>query len=587
MKKIVAIILALVTVLSVLTGCTTTLVKDKETGKYDKGAVIDMYLTDCIYYFDPQQSITDESQLKLLSLVFEGLTYIDENGKWQKALMKEYEVDVDDGENFSILITINDTRWTDGRTVQAADFVYSWKRLLDPEQKNEAASLLYDVKNARACKTGDATIDDLGIYAVDTYVLKVEFEEKIDVDQFMENCSSIALVPLREDVVSRYGDDDWAMKSTSIITNGPFALKDMSYDRTFRIERSTYYYLDPEKEEYLDKFVVPYRLMIDYNEGDVEEQFERYLAGEILYEGEIPLSYRAEYKDKATVTDMMSTHTYVFNTTNPLFEKAEVRRALSLAIDRNEIVNIVTFAKPATGYIPAKVFDANRKTEFRTVGGELISASANVEEAKSLLKSAGVSGGSFTLTVRDKEVDLAIAEYVKGVWQSLGFKVKIEAVNAKITSEDKTYIADDVFQTKYDTSDFDVIAIDMTMLAPDAYSALAQYALEFSGNGVDMNSETYDLYGHVSGYHSEEYDALIDAAYSERDRAARTEILHDAEEMLLEDMPVIPLVVLQDAYLAIDDLKKIDTTYYGVRDFKDTELKNYMNYKDVVSEDAE
>jgi len=586
MKKLVAIILALVTVLGVLTGC-TTLVKDKETGKYDKGAVIDMLLTDCIYYFDPQQSITDESQLKLLSLVFEGLTYIDENGKWQKAIMKEYKIDSDDEENFSILITLNDTRWTDGRTVQAADFVYSWKRLLDPEKKNEAASLLYDIKNARACKIGDATIDDVGIYAVDTYVIKVEFEEKINIDQFMENCSSIALVPLREDVVTRYGDADWAMKSTSIITNGPFTLKEMSYDRTFRIERSTYYYLNPEKEEHLDKYVIPYRLMIEYNEGDVEEQFERYLNGEIIYNGEIPLSKRAEYKDEATVTDMMSTHTYVFNTTNPLFEKAEVRRALSLAIDRNEIANIITFAKPATGYIPGKVFDVDRKSEFRTVGGDLISASANVEEAKSLLKSAGVNSGSFTLTVRNKEVDIAIAEYVKGVWESLGFNVKIEKVKAKVTSDDKTYVADDIFQTKYDTSDFDVIAIDMTMLAPDAYSALAQYALEFSGNGVDMNSETYDLYGHVSGYNSEAYDTLIDSAYAERDRAKRTEILHDAEEMLLNDMPVIPLVFLQDAYLAIGDLKNLDTTYYGIRDFKDTELKNYMNYKEVETEDAE
>jgi len=586
MKKLVAIILALVTVLGVLTGC-TTLVKDKETGKYDKGAVIDMLLTDCIYYFDPQQSITDESQLKLLSLVFEGLTYIDENGKWQKAIMKEYKIDSDDEENFSILITLNDTRWTDGRTVQAADFVYSWKRLLDPEKKNEAASLLYDIKNARACKIGDATIDDVGIYAVDTYVIKVEFEEKINIDQFMENCSSIALVPLREDVVTRYGDADWAMKSTSIITNGPFTLKEMSYDRTFRIERSTYYYLNPEKEEHLDKYVIPYRLMIEYNEGDVEEQFERYLNGEIIYNGEIPLSKRAEYKDEATVTDMMSTHTYVFNTTNPLFEKAEVRRALSLAIDRNEIANIITFAKPATGYIPGKVFDVDRKSESRTVGGDLISASANVEEAKSLLKSAGVNSGSFTLTVRNKEVDIAIAEYVKGVWESLGFNVKIEKVKAKVTSDDKTYVADDIFQTKYDTSDFDVIAIDMTMLAPDAYSALAQYALEFSGNGVDMNSETYDLYGHVSGYNSEAYDTLIDSAYAERDRAKRTEILHDAEEMLLNDMPVIPLVFLQDAYLAIGDLKNLDTTYYGIRDFKDTELKNYMNYKEVETEDAE
>ncbi len=586
MKKVLALILATVTVLSALTGC-TTLVKDKETGKYDKGAVIDMLLTDGVYYFDPQQSITDDSMLKVLSLVFEGLTYIDENGKWQKALMKSYKVDVDDGEKFSILITLNDTRWTDGRTVQAADFVYSWKRLLNPENKNEAASLLYDIKNARACKTGDMTVDDIGVYAVDTYVLEVQFEGKIDLDQFFENCSSIALVPLREDVVTRYGDDEWAMKSTSIITNGPFALKEISYDDTVRLERSTYYYLSAEGDEHLDKYVIPYRLMQNYHVGDVDAQFDAYLAGESLYDGVIPLDKRAEYKDKATVTDMMVTHTYVFDTTNPLFEKSDVRRALSLAIDRNEIVNIITFAKPATGYVPYKVFDADRKSEFREVGGELISASANIDEAKRLLASAGVDGGSFTLTVRNKEVDVAIAEYVAGVWGDLGFDVEIEAVDAKIKIEDKMTISDDIFQTKYDEGDFDVIAIDMTMLAPDAYTALSQFALEFSGNGVDMNSDTYDLYAHVSGYNSAEYNALIDSVYSTLDRAERAELLHDAEEMLIEDMPVIPLVFLQDAYVAIGDLKNLDSTYYGIRDFKDTELKNYMDYKDVTAEEDE
>ncbi len=584
MKKVVALVLAAVTVLSVLTGC-TTLVKNKETGKYDKGAVIDMYLTDGIYYFDPQQSITDDSQLKLISLLFEGLTYIDENGKWQKALMKDYTVDVDDGENFSILITLNTTRWTDGRTVQAADFVYSWKRLLNPENKKEAATLLYDVKNARACKTGDLTVDDVGVYAVDTYVLEVQFEKKIDLDQFFENCSSIALVPLREDVVTRYGDDEWAMKATSIITNGPFALKEITHDKSMRLERSTYYYLDPEKSEYLDKYVIPYRLMHDYNLGDEADQFDAYLAGESLYNGVIPLDKRAEYKDEAVVTDLMATHTYVFDTTNPLFEKAEVRRALSLAIDRNAIVELITFAKPATGYIPENVFDANRKTEFRKVGGELISASSSIEEAKSLLKSAGVSGGSFTITVRDREVDVAIAEYVADVWESLGFEVKVDAVKAKVKTEDKTTTAVDTFQKKYDEGDFDVIAIDMTMLAPDAYSALSQFALEFSGNGVDMNSDTYDLYGHISGYNSEAYNALIDSAYNESDRAKKTEILHDAEKMLLDDMPVIPLVFLQDAYVATGELKNLDSTYYGIRDFKDTELKNYMNYKEAEAEE--
>lgn len=581
MKKVLSLVLAMITAGSVLAGC-TTLEKD-ETGNYDKGAIIDMYLTTEVYDFDPQNSITDDAMLKAYSLMYEGLTTIDENGKWQKALMKNYKVEKDAEGEFSILITLNNTRWSDGRTVQAADFVYSWKRLLEADAANEASSLLYDIKNARDVKTGDATVDDLGIAAVDTYVLQVEFEQKVDLDLFFENCSSIALVPLREDVITRYKDNDdveiWAQKSTSIVTNGPFCPKEIIYGTTLRLERSSYYYLDAEKEEPLDKFVIPYRLLTTYGTGTAEDQLAALNSGSIFYNGELPLSARAQYANDVNLTDMMGTHTYVFNTNNSLFAKPEVRKALSMAIDRNQIVSIVTYAKAATGYVPYKVFDSKSGTSFREVGGNILSSTADVAGAKSLLSSAGVNGGSFTLSVRNNEVDLAIADYVAGVWGDLGFNVTVEAVKTTANSTDPQNLKVDNFQLLYDSGEFDVIAIDMMMLSTDAFSALSQFAVSFSGNGVDMDSENYDLYGHVSGYANEEYNALIESAYAEKDRAARAAILHQAEAKLLEDMPVIPVVFLQDAYLSSSELSGIESTYYGTRDFKDVQLKDYMTYK--------
>ncbi|MBQ2278238.1 MAG: peptide ABC transporter substrate-binding protein [Clostridia bacterium] len=581
MKKVLSLVLAMITAGSVLAGC-TTLEKD-ETGNYDKGAIIDMYLTTEVYDFDPQNSITDDAMLKAYSLMYEGLTTIDENGKWQKALMKNYKVEKDAEGEFSILITLNNTRWSDGRTVQAADFVYSWKRLLEADAANEASSLLYDIKNARDVKTGDATVDDLGIAAVDTYVLQVEFEQKVDLDLFFENCSSIALVPLREDVITRYKDNDdveiWAQKSTSIVTNGPFCPKEIIYGTTLRLERSSYYYLDAEKEEPLDKFVIPYRLLTTYGTGTAEDQLAALNSGSIFYNGELPLSARAQYANDVNLTDMMGTHTYVFNTNNSLFAKPEVRKALSMAIDRNQIVSIVTYAKAATGYVPYKVFDSKSGTSFREVGGNILSSTADVAGAKSLLSSAGVNGGSFTLSVRNNEVDLAIADYVAGVWGDLGFNVTVEAVKTTANSTDPQNLKVDNFQLLYDSGEFDVIAIDMMMLSTDAFSALSQFAVSFSGNGVDMDSENYDLYGHVSGYANEEYNALIESAYAEKDRAARAAILHQAEAKLLEDMPVIPVVFLQDAYLSSTELSGIESTYYGTRDFKDVQLKDYMTYK--------
>ncbi len=579
MKKVLSLVFSILMIASVAVGCTT--LEKNGAGEYDKGAIIDMYLTTEIYSFDPQLSITDDAQLKVFSLIYEGLTDLDENGKWVKAGMKEYKIDVDDGERFTILITLNSNKWSDGRSVQAADYVYAWKRLLSVDSPNEAASLLYDIKNARDVKLGDQTIDDLGIAAVDTYVLEIEFERKIDLDQFFENCASIALVPLREDVVTRYGEDEWASKATSIVTNGPFCPKDITMGTTLRLERSPYYYLtETEKDEYLDKYVIPYRLLTKYELGSAEEQLTQYDEGNLFYNGEIALSQRAEYADEAVITDLMSTHTYVFNTNNKLFSKPEVRQALSMAIDREQIVSIITYAKPATGYIPTKVFDTTAGTSFREEGGDIISSTADVAGAKSLLASAGVSGGSFTIKVRTNEVDIAIAEYVAGVWGDLGFNVKVETVKSKTKSDETgALLAVDMFQKAYDEGDFDVIAIDMTMLSTNAFNALSQFAPVYSGNGVDMDSEDYDLYTHISGYNSEDYNALIEAAYAETDRAARAEILHQAEEMLLEDMPIVPLVFLQDAYIVSDELSGIKTDYFGARDFKDTKLKNYMEHK--------
>ncbi|MBR4960954.1 MAG: hypothetical protein IKY52_08670, partial [Clostridia bacterium] len=292
--KVLSLLLAALMMMTTLASC-TTLVED------DKGAILDMHLATEVFDFDPQLSMTDDAQLKYMSLMFEGLTRIDEDGKWEKALMKDYKVEVDDGEKFSILINMNLTRWSDGRTVQAADFIYSWKRLLDPDQKWEGASLLYDIKNAKAAKMGDASIDDIGIAAVDTYTIQIEFESKIDLDGFFEKLSSISLVPLREDVITRYGVT-WARKTTSIVTNGPFVPKEIVTGNTIRLERSTYYYLDPELEEHLDKYVIPYRLLTKYDSGDLSLP-----SGGIFYDGELSLADRAAYKDSALVTDMMGT----------------------------------------------------------------------------------------------------------------------------------------------------------------------------------------------------------------------------------------------------------------------------------------
>ncbi len=588
MKKILSLVLAAVMIAGIITmsGC-TTLQKDAN-GNLDRGAEITMYLTNQVYNFDPQVSINDVSRLKVLSLLFEGLTTLNSSGKWQKAMMSGYTVVPDDLDGYSVLISIGKSKWTDGRTVQAGDFVYSWKRLLDPNNKGEAASLLYEIKNARLANLGDCSIDDVGISAVDTYTLKVTFENSnVDLDRFFTNTSSIMLVPLREDCLTMYGEF-WARRANAIITNGPFCVRVMEKDGTYRLERSGYYYRDTEKNEYLDKYVIPYRLITNYEIGDLADQMAAYEEGSLFFIGELPLDQRAELEREAVTSDMLATECFYFNTENSTFRDAKVRQALSLALDREHIAELLTFADAATGFIPYGVFDVKTGSSFRKTGGDLIATSADADAAKALLKEAGVSGGSFSITVRDDEADRAVADYAAEVWGDLGFIVTVEVTGTGEEKVDETegtfyYVIDD-YQVKYDSGEFDVILADMTMASPDPFGALSQFAGDFSGNGVDMDSDTYDVYKHVTGYENDSYMALIEEAFAAENASDRVAKLHEAEQLLIDDMPVCPVVFLKSAYVSSNILSGIKTTYYGTVDFRRTKMKNYMEYK---TEEAE
>ena len=440
------------------------------------------------------------------------------------------------------------------------------------------------MKNARKCKMGDCSIDDFGATSIDLYTLQILFEHDIDIDEFFKTAASVALVPLRDDVVAS-NSEHWAQKTTSIVCNGPFAIKEIEYTKRLRIERNAYYKRNVEENERLDKYVIPWRIVTHYSYGDLEEQYNLFNKNSLFYLGTIPLSKRAEEAKHATVSDELATHTYVFNLNNDLFKDARVRQALSMAIDRNEIVNLVTFARPATGLIPLGVDDANGKGDFRETAdksGVLVNSTADLEGAKKLLKEAKVSGGSFDLSIKDNEQDIAIAEYVAGVWKQLGFKVNVKkVVGTRSKKIEKAF--DDNFNIAYQNGDYDVIAIDMNMLTTNAYSELALFATDFAGGGVDMHTKSYDVNGVINGYENKEYNELIEKVFTSTDSAERTALLHEAEAKLIADMPVMPIIFLQDAYLINSKvLSGEKDTILGTRDFSKLKMKNYMSIKEQI-----
>ncbi len=631
MKKILALLLATICAvvpLFALAGCGSG---DTETE--DVGAEIRAYFVGELYDFDPAKAYTNDEAMKIMSLIYEPLFTLDSNGTLQYGLAKSYRFYEYRGE-YMLDIELRNTMWNDGSDVTASDVVYSWKRILDPDFPCQAASLLYEIKYARDAKLcNDKSVDDVAI-TDQNQTLTITFEEELDSEaqqNFLRNLTSIALAPVKESAVTRADRDDYWTKSVPyIVTNGPFAIRSMEYTadaedpvnptgHQFRLERNNYYRRDKGGLNSKDLYVTPYKFLT-YWDTELDEAFEEFLEGTIFIAGDIPLEQREAYLSQARVSNMLSTYTYVFDNTDPVFSNAKVRRALAYAIDRQQIVTEVTkgLGVPATGFISHGVYNgAGGSFSAVTAASDYaLSTSAQMDAAVALVESAvredGYSGGSIRLLIRDNEEENAIADAVIEAWETLfdraGVSVSILKVARTSTSivvyedekkEEPIYLYADTIQEAYRVNDADttngfdgynVVGIDYQMLSPDAFSALASFSYELSGNGIRMGginpSETRT---HVCGFNNAAYNTLMDNAYAEKDLAARTEILHEAEKLLLEEMPVMPILFNQSATLISGELDRVYTSYYGYNVYTRTEMRNYHSHLiieagDIVAE---
>ena len=338
------------------------------------------------------------------------------------------------------------------------------------------------------------------------------------------------------------------------------------------------------------KIVRPGKLIsfIDPVNGEQKLSYDDIENKTLFYMSDATLEDRAANKNKAMVSDDLSTYTYVFNMENPLFENVKVRQALSMVIDRNAIIEKIVFGKAATGFSPEAVLDTKNSSSFAK--GTLISASAKIDEAEALINSVDFGGmkKEFTLTINDDEESIAIAEIAVAAWKTLGFTVTIEKAGSIYTEikndSDTLKFYDSEIQVLVNEATrgkkaFDVIAVDWQMYTSDAFVALAAFSTDYSGCGVDLPNDD-NKYGNFGGYVDAEYDKLIDDAFKAEDKSVRSDKLHLAEEKLVESACVIPLVFNQSFAFVSRDLSKIEFDGFGNFILTDTKQKRYRKYLD-------
>ncbi len=449
------------------------------------------------------------------------VTY-DSEGRIVPGAAESWSISAD---GLTYLFKLRDAKWSNGEKITAGDFVFTFRRLLEPATGAQYANLFYPIVNAEKVNRGEASPDALGVRAVDPGA--VEFTLAAPTPYFLELLANQTASPVEESNIRRYGED--FVRPGRLVSNGAYRLEYyFPNDRAVLVKNENFHDAASVK---IDREIV---LPIE-DRAAALLQFE---AGEIDSYPDAPteqIGYvRDKLKDEFKLSPALGAYYFVFDVRRPPFDDARVRRALSMAVDRDFLAEDIWGGTmiPAYSLVPPGIAHYGAP-----VLPDWASLSVNEREsrAKTLLAEAGFGPGGKTLKVEirynssenHKNTCVALAD----MWRRLGVETTL------VNSDAKTH-----FAMLQNGGDFDVARAGWLGDYSDAQNFLALA----EGDNSGLN------YSH---YSNPEYDALMRRAAGERDLAARARILADAEAILLRDQPMIPLLFYLSKNLVSPKLK--------------------------------
>jgi len=447
---------------------------------------------------------THLSSGRILLALFEGLTTYDPRDLTPRPGVARSWTTSPDGTTYTF--HLRDSCWSQGDPVTAHDFVYAWRRLLDPETAGEYASLLFVIRGARAFHAGhDPTGSGLAVRAQGPRVLRVELEHPTP--YFLDLTSFWPLVPVHPATVEAYGDR-WT-RPEHIVTNGPFRLAAWRFYHKLRLVRN---------ETYWDAANVRTRVIDGLIADDANTGLLLYETGVAQMITSVPRLVLDDLREREDVRigAALGTYFYRVNVRRPPLNDARVRRALARTIDRERIVRTITRGgePPALRLVPPGTAG---RAPMRTLEPDV--ATARVELAQ-----AGFPGGkgfpTLTLLVDQQAQHRHIAEVVQACWrEGLGIPVEI------LTSDQKG-LASRVRQ-----GDFWVVR---SLWLGDYNDPTTFLDVFRSDSGTNR-----------TGWACARYDRLLESARRAPDPDRRRRLLAEAEAVLVADeTPILPVFFL-------------------------------------------
>lgn len=436
--------------------------------------------------------------------IYEGLVEYDTKSNIIPGVAESWTLSAD-GLIYTFKLRKN-AKWSNGDPVTANDFVYAWRRELEPATGAIYASNLYPVKNAEAINKGEMKPEELGIKAIDDYTLEMTL--KGPTPFFVELMSHHSAYPQHRASIEKHGAD-W-VKPGNIVTNGAYVpVEFIPKDHLKLVKNKHFHEADTVKID-----VVNYIPFDDQNSA-----LKRFEAGEIDSNDDIPveqMSYMKEHlKDEMKLYPLFGSYYYHFRCDKPPFDNVKLRRALSLAVDRDyladKIWNNTMFA--AYSLVPPGISGyQTRYYDFKDM-----SQLDREEEAKKLMTELGYGPEKpLKLEIRyntgenHKNNAVAVADMFK----------RIHVETSLINTDGKTHY--DYLKQK---GDYD--------LARAGWSGDYKDPESFIALGQTNNSNNYSVYS------NKEADSYLEQAALEPDAAKRNELLGKAEEVMLRENPML------------------------------------------------
>ncbi|MBN8236466.1 peptide ABC transporter substrate-binding protein [Halobacillus kuroshimensis] len=480
--------------------------------------------------------ITDSVGFQWAGETYEGLYRLDENSQLVNGMAESSEVSED---GLTWTFNLRDAEWSNGDPVTADDFVYAWRRAVDPEVGSEYGPYFLGgiIKNATEISNGEASLEDLGATAVDDKTLEVELEKPVP--YFESMTVFITFMPLNQAYVEEQGDK-FATEAEYTISNGPFEMTEWSHGEGWSIEKS---------DSYWDNETVQLEKINAKVVKEVSTGVNLYESGEID-QTELNAEFVDQYRTNEAFNVVEKPYLYFFKfnqENNEALANVNVRKAISYGIDRQGLVDVILNdgSVPAEGYVPSNfVSMPDSEEDFREAQGSLVES--NVEKAKEhwnkALEELGTDSVEIELLGDDTGTSKDALAYYKGQLEE-----NLEGLTIKLLEVPfKERVRRD------NNSEFEIEAATWGPDYVDPNTYLNMYLTDGQNNNM--------------AYSSEEYDSLIEKANTEyaQDPAKRFETFLEAEKLLLEkDQAVAPIYQDAKAQLFRPSIKGVYSTATG------------------------